>query len=122
MRSLSFEPKEPDKTRWDICYGGLIINPEGYSGHTRRVVRRIMAKFEEIGKPTDKGGIVQFELGDEGGTVDLEEAEYKLLLDTIDEKVRWTQASIKKADDTVLWLESIKEPIREKAEREAATK
>lgn len=122
MRSLSFEPKEPDKTRWDICYGGLIINPEGYSGHTRRVVRRIMTKFEDIGKPTDKGGIVQFELGDAGGTVELEEAEYKLLLDTIDEKVRWTQASIKKADDTVLWLESIKEPIREKAESATAPK
>lgn len=120
MRSLSFEPNEEGRIRWDVCYGGLVVNPEGYTGHARRVVRRILGKLEDIGKPTeDQSGLVKFELTDDGGTIDLEEAEYKILLEVVDEKVRWTRDSIKKADDTVLWLEGIKEPIRKKAENAA---
>jgi hypothetical protein len=110
MRILRFEPDKEGRIRWDICYGGLLVNPEGYSGHTRRVVSRILSRFEGIGKPVpDAGSIAKFELGDTGGEVGLEEAEHKLLINILDEKVRWTRESIRTADDTILWLEGIKE-------------
>ena len=114
MRSLSFDTTEEGKERWDICYGGLLVNPEGYDKKTRRVMRRTMEKFENIGKPTkDQAGLIRFEMGDEGAAIVLEEVEYELLLETID-KIRWTGLAVVKADKTVEWLEGTKAMTPEK--------
>lgn len=112
MRSLAFEGKE-GKDRWDVLYGAMLVNPEGYARETRRVARRILEKLESIAVPTeDQSGLAKFEFDPENPReLVFEEAEFNLLRDTVD-KIPWTRLTIILADKTIEWLDSHKEEKR----------
>lgn len=115
MRRLAFDSNE-SKIRWDILYGGMLVNPEGYGKETRRVARRVLEKLESIAEPVENEGIAKFQLGDvvnEPRELVFEEAEFKLLRETID-GIKWTRQSIVIADKTIEWLDSIKEEKKER--------
>lgn len=107
MRSLAFEGKD-GSDRWDILYGAMLVNPEGFAAQTRRVARRILEKLESIAEPIeDKTMLAKFAFsGEESREIQLEEAEFNLLKDTVD-KIPWTRNAIVLADKTMEWLESI---------------
>jgi hypothetical protein len=109
MRTLIFnDPTDTDsKNRWDICYGSILLFPEGFPKETRRVARKILGKFESLAKPIKTDNLVKFELG-QAGTIVLEDVEHQLLIDTID-GIRWRGEGITTSDDTLLWLESLED-------------
>jgi len=109
MRSLSFGTEQVDKDRFDILYGGACVSERGIMRTELNTFNRIMAKFEEVAKPIDgmpEKAPVKFELGDTGGTIILEEPEYKLLNDLHD-VIRWGKIKAKEAEDTYKWLAAI---------------
>lgn len=121
MRRLSFGTEKVDRDRFDVIYGGFVINPEGFDKKEGRVASRVMRKFEEIGKPiggtVDENKRVKFELGDDGGDVLLEEAEITLLKEKL-EKVRFVGDTVHKQTDALDWLDEIKEEKLPKAPKE----
>lgn len=108
MRTLAFAGKEGSE-RWDILYGAMLVNPEGYAREARRVARKVLEKLEHIAVPVeDKTMLAKFQFDKEGDPRELkfEEAEFVLLKDTVD-KIPWTRAAIVLADNVMDWLESI---------------
>lgn len=115
VRRLAFDSEE-SKGRWDILYGGMLVNPEGYGRETRRVARRVLEKLESIAEPVDNEGIAKFQLGDvanEPRELVFEEAEFKLLRSTVD-GINWTRHAVILADKTIEWLDTIKEERKER--------
>lgn len=115
MRILNFAGKEDTESfnRFDICYGAIKGNPLGWAKADRKMARRLVRKFEDIGTPIENPtGIAKVELGQEPVELALEEAEYDLLRKTIDD-IPWTKGW-ELADDCLIWLDSIQEPKKEK--------
>lgn len=107
MRSLAFAGKEGQE-RWDILYGAMLVNPEGYAREARRVARRVLEKLESIAKPVaDQNVLAKFEFDPaEPQELKFEEGEFTLLKDTVD-KIPWTRSSVVLADKVMDWLETI---------------
>ena len=109
MRSLVFENTKEGKERWDLCYGALMLNPEGYAKETRRVARRLLEKFEQDAKAVGtEDSLIRYEMPDNEVVINLEEAEFSLLK-TVFDNTKWARVSIIKADKCMEWLESIQE-------------
>jgi hypothetical protein len=112
MRSLVFEGTEEGSNRWDILYGAMLVAPDGFSHHTRRVARRIIEKLEHLARPVedpDPKVLAKFEFDKDSGPreLSLEEAEFKLLRETVD-KIPWTRHAIVLADKTIEWMDEAK--------------
>jgi hypothetical protein len=108
MRTLAFEGKEGQE-RWDILYGAMLVNPEGYAREARRVARRVLEKLESIAAPLeDEKVLAKFQFDPtEPRELKLEEGEFTLLRDTVD-KIPWTRFAVVLADNTIEWLDSLK--------------
>lgn len=112
MRRLAFEGKD-GRDRWDVLYGAMLINPEGYGRETRRVARRVLEKLESIAEPIEDAQVLaKFQLGEGPREILLEEAEFRLMKETVD-SIKWTRHAVILADKTIEWLESIKESKKE---------
>jgi hypothetical protein len=109
VRRLAFEGKEGTE-RWDVLYGAMLVNPEGYAREARRVARKVLEKLEHLGKPVeDLNMLAKFQFDEESGPreLQLEEAEFVLLRDTVD-KIPWTRHAVVLADKTIEWLDATK--------------
>lgn len=118
MRSLSFGTEEQDKDRFDILYGGACVSPRGVARTELNTFNGLMKKMEEIAKPIEgvaEGAQCKFELSDEGGTVLLEESEYKLLNEMHD-MVKWTKNYAAKAEEAYKWYAGIPKTTLKKVE------
>lgn len=107
MRRLAFEGTE-GQSRWDILYGAMLVNPEGYAKEARRVARHVLEKLESIAKPVeDQTLLAKFQYdGEEPRELVFEEGEFTLLKDTVD-KIPWTRSSVVMADKVMDWLETL---------------
>lgn len=80
MRYLVFEKGVHDD-EYGVVYNGINVSKRPMEWETEsRVVGHIMDKFEALGKPEQVGNVVLFVLARDGH-IELEDAEYKLLLD-----------------------------------------
>lgn len=131
MRSLSFGTEQVDKDRFDILYGGACVSSRGVARTELNTFNSVMKKLEEISKPITSApeqALVKFELGDEGGTVLLEESEYKLLNEMHD-PVKWAKSHTVMAEEAYNWykavekttLKKVKDSITEEREPASTT-
>src|SRR2546428_9303004 len=114
MRVLDFTQPGMGES-YEILYDGLTGSSRGFEAPSEtRIVSRILDKLEEIGLPTERGGVKTFALVDGGGTVRLEDAEYSLMGEAI-RSVKWTARAARKATSAMEWFASAPEPVKEKA-------
>jgi hypothetical protein len=102
MRYLEFNDVLGSE-RYGMIYEGIIGSTRGFDGRTEaRVIGKVLDKLEAIGQPVQKEDRATFALSGHG-TVALEDAEYKLLLDTLS-SVKWTAKFSRLVARTFDWL------------------
>lgn len=101
MRELIFN--ESNKDAYDLIYEGITASERTFRGGDLRVVSKVFTKLEELGKIEDTRPIYHFETA---GTVLLEEVEYVLLKDAL-EQVSWNALGAKRAAPILAWLEGL---------------
>lgn len=99
MRELKFD--ESNKDSYDLIYEGLTASEKIFRGGDLRVVAKIYTKLEELGEVEEKRPIYHFK---RAGSVLLEEIEYTLLKDAL-EQVSWNALGARRAAPVLSWLE-----------------
>lgn len=111
MRRLTFGTEQVDKDRFDVLYGGICVSQRGIARTELVTFNRLMEKLENVAEPIEnppKDAVVLFELGNSGGVVELEEAEFTLM-NEFHNTVKWAPQGAKKAQEMYNWLANIPE-------------
>lgn len=116
MFTLDFRPNEETevrKTRYDICIQALLFPQRQLKLEEWEAAAGLMKAMKAIGRREDKplsNGVFLYTLETTpyGAPVQLERAEYKLLLDYI-KQPSWKPDSIETVLETLSWLESLKD-------------
>lgn len=114
MKTVVFTPQNEEEFK--MVYEGLAGSPRGYSETELRVINRVQDKLEGIGIPVEgEENRATFALLPDGGKLELEDAEFKLLMDAL-RKVRWMFKAARSAEKMYKLLEDGKpadEPMDE---------
>lgn len=102
MQFFFYHPQDADKYR--LIYEGIHASDRGFRGLETRIIGQVLTKMETIGHYIE--GSSAYELGKDGGTLDLTSQELGLLLDTLD-AVPWKARVSRLAADTIDWLRGI---------------
>lgn len=101
MRELKFD--ESNKDAYDLIYEGITASEKTFKSGDLRTIAKVYTKLEELGKVEEKRPIFHFE---KAGSVLLEEVEYILLKDAL-EQVSWNALGARRAAPILEWLESL---------------
>jgi hypothetical protein len=110
MRYLNLFRKDNEKAEqfYSMIYDGVILNPEGYKGfQNSHLAHKVLYAFEKVGVPVvlETGGskIDTYRLNEEGGMVELEDAEYAFLQGVLGSTV-WMGTGVHRVEYLKLWL------------------
>lgn len=121
MKRLDFTGSEA-KERYEILYEGVTGTTRGFQAPSEtRVVGKILDKLEAIGTPTETpvptgGSVKSFALRENGGAVDLEDAEFNLMNECV-QAVKWNTRGARRATAAVEWFQAATEPPKPTLEK-----
>lgn len=125
MYKLIFEDNELDRQRYEMCYQAVVRSDKAPEMGDWDDVIALLRKLKSIGEP-DKSAVIGggknaqkktlYDLTAGGGEIELERSEYKFLLECVKRPI-WPTVHVEDAQDTKIWLESLKpEPKIKKVE------
>lgn len=103
MRYLKFSPT--DNGNYNVLYDGIISSDRPVNGAEARVVAGILTEMERVGVPRERGGMASYTIGPAGGVVPLEDVQYKLVKELLD-NVRFIPKFAKEIALALEWFEN----------------
>lgn len=119
MITLRFEGDE-GTTRYEICTQAILLTQKTVQLGEYDDVISLLKKLKGIGHPAKErvGSIVLYDLGEDGGSIDLERSESNALVDFIKQPM-WRPPVLEDVRGTIQWIEAAsKKPKLEKANAE----
>lgn len=108
MRHLDFSsapaPFESSKELYEVIYDAITNCPRGFDKSEARVFGRVLTKLESIGASVERDGRASFSISDGLRRVPLEDAEFKLMLETLD-SIKWAARFTRKVTALYEWLD-----------------
>jgi hypothetical protein len=91
--------------QYELLYEAAVGRPRGYNIQDARIIGKVLDKFEAVGKVSEvtKTGVTLFTASSVPCKIELEDAEYRLLVEVFKEMV-WTGAGVRKAVQVEDWL------------------
>lgn len=107
MRKLIFAADEKSEARFEILYEGALNTPRGYKAPKEtRLIGKVLDKLEAFGTPFKDNNRASYKfLFSKAGDLLLEDEEYNLLKEALDE-IKWTGTISRKAADALEFLEA----------------
>lgn len=99
MRYIIFTPE--DSTSYEVMYDGIHATRRSFSGQETRIVAKVLEKVEAFGSQFVRGkdqegrAIYSYKMNPDGSMLVLEDAEYNLLREAIDQ-TPWSAAGARK--------------------------
>ena len=107
MRKITFTADKQSEDRFEILYEGALNTPRGYKAPKEtRLIGKVLDKLEAVGTPFKDNNRATYKLlFSKAGDVLLEDEEYSLLKEALDE-IKWTGTISRKAADALEFLEA----------------